>query len=105
MLTRGKTTIFSLHSDSFDITLTLPKIKGFPKTWELIVEFVIFISKTIVIYCPYVCQEESDLMKRSNEVVGLHRGKAEEKWFNLVHVVLLVLAIKSGSSTEQLQSL
>lgn len=57
------------------------------------------------IYCPYVCQEESDLMKRSNEVVGLHRGKAEEKWFNLVHVVLLVLAIKSGSSTEQLQSL
>ena len=43
-----KTTIFSLHSDSFEFTLSLPKIKGFPKTWELIVEFVIFISKTIV---------------------------------------------------------
>ena len=39
-------------------------------------------------------------MKRSNEVVGLRRGKAEEKWFNLVHVVLLVLAIKSGSNFQ-----
>ena len=55
------------------------------------------------IYCPYLCQEEPDLMNRRSNF--LRRVKAEEKRFNSVHVVLNVLSIKSGSSTEQLQSL